>query len=229
MLYNDYEKQFQCDPFSADTLEYGENLTKAITESRRKKLQALIQSTDMTHSSRKACKTIGMLGNDQTKSQPRPLVTANQVAHQLLVNSRGNPDHHSRRVKLPKAADTCSPRGPSDFTRPFSMNDLCGAIKDMKNNKPAGLYDILCEQIKHLGSAALQWLLDMFNECMRTNSIPKIWRKSRVVALLKPCKDQASPKSYRPISLLCQTYKLFERLKLNRVAPFVDVCMYVYI
>ena len=54
------------------------------------------------------------------------------------------------------------------------MNDLCGDIKDMKNNKAAGLDDILCEQIKHLGSVALQWLLDMFNECMRTNSIPKI-------------------------------------------------------
>ena len=62
----------------------------------------------------------------------------------------------------------------------------------------------------------------LLNECMRTNSIPKIWRKSRVVALLKPCKDPASPKSYGPISLLCHTYKLFERLILNRVAPFVD-------
>ena len=98
------------------------------------------------------------------------------------------------------------------------MNDLCGAIKYMKNNKAAGLDDILCEQIKHLGSAALQWLLDMFNECMRTNSIPKIWRKSRVVALLNPCKDPASPNSYRPISLRCHTYALFERLVLNRVA-----------
>ena len=149
----------------------------------------------MTHSSRKAWKTIRILGNDQTKSQPRPLVTADQVAHQLLVNSRGNPDHHLRRVKLPKAADTCSPQGPSDFTRPFTTNDLCGAIKEMKSNKAAGLDDILCEQIKHLGPAALQWLLDMLNECMRTNSIPKIWRKSRVVALLKPCKDPASPKA----------------------------------
>ena len=163
-----------------------------------------------------------MLGNDQTKSQPRPKVTANEVTHQLLVNSRVNPDHLSRRVKLPKAADTCSHRGLSYFMRPFSINDLSGAIKDIKNNKAAGLDDILCEQIKHLGSAALQWLLDVFNECMRTNIIPKIWRKSRVIALLKPCKDPASPNSYRPISLLCHTYTLFERLILNRVASFVD-------
>ena len=89
VLYNDYEKHFQCDPFSADTLECGENLTKAITESRRVKWQELIQSTDMTHSSRNAWKTIRMLGNDQTMSQPRPLITANKAAHQLIVNSRG--------------------------------------------------------------------------------------------------------------------------------------------
>ena len=176
----------------------------------------------MTRSIRKTWKTIRILGKDQMKSQTRPLVTANQVAHQLLLNSRWNPDHRPKRVKLPKAADTCSLRGLSDFTRPFSMNDLCGAIKEMKSNKAAGLDNILREQIKHIGSAALQWLLDMFNECMRTNIIPKIGRKSRVVALLKPCKDPASPKSYRSISLLCHTYKLFERLIRHRVAPFVD-------
>ena len=63
---------------------------------------------------------------------------------------------------------------------------------------------------------------DMFNNCVSNNKIPKLWRKARVIALLKPGKDPASPKSYRPISLLCHTYKLFERLLLNRIARFVD-------
>ena len=30
------------------------------------------------------------------------------------------------------------------------------------------------------------------------------------------------PKNYRPISLLCHTYKLYERLILNRVSPLVE-------
>ena len=62
----------------------------------------------------------------------------------------------------------------------------------------------------------------MFNEYLGTNNIPKLWRKSKCIALLKPGKDASSPKSYRPISLLCHTYKLFERLILNRIASFVD-------
>ena len=42
------------------------------------------------------------------------------------------------------------------------------------------------------------------------------------MALLKPGKDSSIPKSYRPISLLSQTFKLFERLLLNRIGPVVD-------
>ena len=69
------------------------------------------------------------------------------------------------------------------------MKSLCDGIKTMKNDA-AGLDDILCEQINHLGPVALQWLLDMLN-CMSTNTFPKLWRKSRVVVLLKPGKDPA--------------------------------------
>ena len=42
-----------------------------------------------------------------------------------------------------------------------------------------------------------------------------------IIAILKPGKDSAIPKNYRPISLLCHTYKLYERMILNRLAPVV--------
>ena len=52
--------------------------------------------------------------------------------------------------------------------------------------------------------------------------ICKIWLRSRVIALLKPGKDLALAKSYRPISLLSHSFKLMERLLLNRLSPFVE-------
>ena len=38
-----------------------------------------------------------------------------------------------------------------------------------------------------------------------------------MIAILKPGKDTSLPKSYRPIVLLCHTYKLLERKILNRL------------
>ena len=52
----------------------------------------------------------------------------------------------------------------------------------------------------------------MLKECTHTKHILSIWRKAKVIAIPKPGKDPSSPKSYRPISLLCIPYKLYERL-----------------
>ena len=47
-------------------------------------------------------------------------------------------------------------------------------------------------------------------------------RRTLVVSILKPSKSVGDPKSYRPISLLCVSYKILERLIYNRVEPIVD-------
>ena len=46
--------------------------------------------------------------------------------------------------------------------------------------------------------------------------------KAMEEVILKPGKDSTLPKSYRPISLLCHTYKLFERMILNRLNPLIE-------
>ena len=92
----------------------------------------------------------------------------------------------------------------------------------LKNNKAADRDDILVEQLKHLGPKAHKWLLTMQNICFMENKIPTIRRQSKIIAILKPEKDSSIPKNYRPISLLCHTYKLYERMILNRIAPAIE-------
>jgi len=57
---------------------------------------------------------------------------------------------------------------------------------------------------------------------MATNSIPKIWRKAKVIAVEKPGKDPSLAANYRPISLLSVCYKLLERLAIQHISPTVE-------
>ena len=122
-----------------------------------------------------------------------------------------------KRPVLPPATE-----GDTSKVYPFSEGEYNKGVAALKNNKAAGRDDILVEQLKHLGPKAHKWLLTMLNICFMENKIPTIWRQSKIIAILKPGKDSSIPKNYRPISLLCHTYKLYERMILNRIAPAIE-------
>jgi len=52
--------------------------------------------------------------------------------------------------------------------------------------------------------------------------IPKIWRRALVVAIPKPEKPLGDPKSYRPISLPCVSFKILEKLIYACVKTITD-------
>ena len=115
--------------------------------------------------------------------------------------------------------DIPMPKETSILEDDFTMDDLSNALKDLKTGKACGIDDICNEQISHFGVIARKWLLDLFNYCTNNLKIPKMWRKSRIIAILKHGKSPDEAKSYRPISLLPHFYKLYERLILNRLLP----------
>ena len=89
---------------------------------------------------------------------------------------------------------------------PFSIRDHGNAISLLKNGKAPGLDNIHHEMIKCFGPTTRLWLLDMVNDSLKQQQIPNVWRKAKVVAMLKAGKYPESPKSYRPIALLCSLY-----------------------
>jgi len=92
----------------------------------------------------------------------------------------------------------------------------------MKEGKAPGIDEIHTEIMKHFGNNTQEWLLKFFNECRLTAKIPKQWLKAKVIALLKPGKLPNELKNFRPISLLCHLYKLYERLILKRINPIIE-------
>ena len=95
-------------------------------------------------------------------------------------------------------------------------------MAELKYNKAVGIVNVLVEHLKNLGSRTHKWLQTMLSKCLTENKIPKRWRQSKIIAILKPGKDSSFAKSYRPISFLCHTYKLYERMILNRVTPLLE-------
>ena len=166
-LYEAYKQQYSSNPFDNRTMESGNLLLDKMTEEKRKIWEEVITSTNMTHNSRKAWKTINKHSNDPTSSNPPCLVTANQVAHQLLVNGRGTLPSKPKRPVLPPATE-----GNTSTCYPFSEGEYNKGVAALKNNKTADRDDILVEQLKHLGPKAHKWLLTMLNICFMDNKIP---------------------------------------------------------
>lgn len=215
-LLTEYKKLFEENPFSESTVEAGNRLISAIRETKRDHWIKTVEDLDLRRDSHKAWRLLRRLSNDPTKTSVHYNVTANQIAHQLLMNGKPIYKH-----KVPRYQRVIQEES-NDLTIPFSMAELEKAIGQTKNGKSAGLDDIRTEQIKHFGSKTKEWLLKLFNNCMKNCQIPKIWRKSRVIALLKPGKEGNNPKNFRPVALLCHLYKLLERMILNRLLPIID-------
>ena len=130
------------------------------------------------------------------------------MAHQLLLNGKGNLTHQPSKAKITDNHIT-----EHSMTSPFTMEELMKGIETPKYNKAACLDDLLCEQITHLGPKATVWLKEMMNNILLSKKFPKLWHKSKVIAILKPGKYS---------SLLCHTYILLERMILNRPNPITE-------
>ena len=117
----------------------------AVSEERRKAWQTLIESTYMTHNSKKAGSTMRKLCDDPCKPKQHCNTTANQVAHPLLLNGRA--PNRQPKVRL----DRHPVPGRPGFTRAFTAEELNIGIRVLENGKAPGLDDIQTELIKQFG------------------------------------------------------------------------------
>ena len=116
-----------------------------IAEQMKERWEEMITLIDLTHNSRKAWKTIKIISNDPTTPTPPCLVNANQVAHQLLVNGRGNMSTKPKRPII-----TTVEQSEQSLVYPFTEEEYKKGIATLKTNKAAGIDDVLVEQLKHL-------------------------------------------------------------------------------
>lgn len=61
------------------------------------------------------------------------------------------------------------------------------------------------------------WIRQIYDQCLRTGQFPKCWKLARLVLLQKEGRPPDEPSSYRPLCLIDEICKLFERLLVNRI------------
>jgi len=109
----------------------------------------------------------------------------------------------------------------TSLPHPFTEGDFSCSAED-ENSDSSKLRQHPCGIPEEPGPEALTWLFKFFSRIMATHSIPKIWRKAKVIAVEKPGKDPSLAVIYHPISLLSVCYKLLERLALQRISRTVE-------
>ena len=124
-------------------------------------------------------------------------------------------------IKETKTLRLCNTDNP-DLCKQFTVEKVKVGLNQLKLGKSSGPDGIYNEFLVNLGENVITWLILFINTCFYNNCIPKMWSRTSVIALLKQGKLDSSSKSYRPISLLCTTFKLTERLILNRINPIVE-------
>ena len=218
-LYNKFVISGDKDSRASAATELCDQLDKE----RREIWNKSVTSIDFTHSSRKAWRKLQQLTSDPSLKKREYPVSANAVAAQLLNNGRFPGDRTQNREVRTRTHElrNCASVDNS-LDAPFSLEEMNSALNFCYPRKAPGPDKMHNEFLTHMSPKCKSLLLDILNACLRHCHVPSLWRKANIVAIPKPGKTLSDPKSYRPISLLCSTYKLLERMVLARIQPTVE-------
>ena len=175
----------------------GKKLMTSLKEGRCKRWSEEMAALDFTHSSRRAWSLLRKLGGATHSKRQQPKVTANEVAHQLLLNGSVKKDRKQAKhiQKQQRAALSDCPET-SNLSQAFTTDEIINALKATKAGKAAGPDGIFPDMLKDIGPAAVRWLQAFYDDVMTTAKIPKIWRSANVIAIRKPGKPIDEPTSY---------------------------------
>ena len=86
------------------------------------------------------------------------------------------------------ACTTTAEEGDTSRVHPFSEKEYREGIAALKKHQTACIDDLLVYKLNNIGPRLQKWVLEMFNTFFTTNNIPKLWRQSRMIVILKPGK-----------------------------------------
>ena len=127
------------------------------------------------------------------------------------------PDHSAqkRSTRLPL-------RQPAPDEPLFTRGELLDALGKTKKGKAPGPDGIVNEILQLLDAEGERRLLEFYIEVWNNRTTPPDWSHATIVSIYKGKGDDSDPASYRPISLLNVTYKVYAAMLQARLASAFD-------
>ena len=105
---------------------------------------------------------------------------------------------------------------------PFSREEIVSVIKKFNPKKAPGEDGLTSEIILYVFRSFPSFLTEVYNKCLKEGCFPKQWKKSSIVPIIKPGKEENRDASkYRPISLLNVAGKVLDKLMIDRILHLV--------
>ena len=102
------------------------------------------------------------------------------------------------------------------------MEELQTTLSKLRRGRAPGPDNLRADIILLLDYYREQQLLELYNHCWTSKTIPKGWKDAIAVSFYKGKGDDADPSNYRPISLLNTTYKIYATMLQERLASSYD-------
>jgi len=155
-------------------------------------------------------------------SATHPSVSTNGVATHLIQVAKAPHDKKFEHQICMQGRTLLQQMSDKSLPYPFSEEEIPAALQKTKPATAPGYDHIHVEFLKNLGPKARTWLSKFFSRIMATHSIPKIWKKVKVITVEKPGKDLSLAANCTAQSHCWVCYKLLERLPLKRISPTVE-------
>ncbi|KAL4098346.1 hypothetical protein QTP88_022976 [Uroleucon formosanum] len=103
----------------------------------------------------------------------------------------------------------------------ITLDEVKVAINSLKNWKVPGSDDIPAELIKNGGEEMHKVIFKICQKTWEEEQMPEEWKKAVIIPIHKKG-DKTECGNYRGISLLNSAYKVFSKVLLNRISPYIE-------
>jgi len=100
----------------------------------------------------------------------------------------------------------------------FTMVETRDVINGMNKNKAPGKDGIMSDILLRAFNLLPMSTTTLYNGCLRTAGFPRIWKRAKIIPIVKPGKETSDDISkYRPINLINTAAKVLKKVLINRI------------